>query len=210
MKQHSTIAPSVDASTPAARRALADWLRAHDYGDDFVDAILTHVARENTVDDAPDLCAEDAAAAEAVYVAAFEPVSLDSADWDEEDDHLTPDDALPLYRRRLELRFFELPDWQEQAPPAAVAPVVVPDAPDFHVTQQPGYWESLAAAGITPLPAICGGSDDVPPPYEPTPEDWAEYRRMFDRIDQVDVKPPAPNRYSPGALIAFRNAAWGV
>ena len=74
-------------------------------------------------------------------------------------------------------------------------PVVIPDAPDWHVTQLPGYRESLAASGIELVPAdgsslapISGGSDDDTPPfYEPSPADWADYHAWCDSMDRIDA-----------------------
>jgi hypothetical protein len=123
---------------------------------------------------------------DAALEAAFPPVPFDSAEWDEEDDHWTPNDAVRLYSRGFDFRFFDCPDpWDE-------SPDLIPDAPDFAITQAPGYWESLAAVGITPLPEIAGGCEP------PTAAELADLER------------PTPNRYSPDSLIAFRRAAWGV
>jgi hypothetical protein len=58
------------------------------------------------------------------------------------------------------------------------------DAPDARHAASDAYWAGLAELGISRLPAIAGGcDDDIPPPYEPTPEDWEEYRRVFDEED---------------------------
>jgi hypothetical protein len=50
------------------------------------------------------------------------------------------------------------------------------DAPD-------SAWHRMMAESIPP---VAGGS---PEPFEPSPEDWADYRRAFDEIDASD--PPA-------------------
>ena len=38
-------------------------------------------------------------------------------------------------------------------------------------------WPGRTAAVTALLPISGGALDDIPPSYEPTPEDWAEYRR---------------------------------
>jgi hypothetical protein len=59
-----------------------------------------------------------------------------------------------------------------------------PDAPDARHATGDSYWAELMAAGVMPLPPIAGGA------YEPSPEDWAEYAEMFDRIDGMGFPKP--------------------
>jgi hypothetical protein len=88
---------------------------------------------------------------DAAIEAAYPPVPYDSREWDEEDEHWTPDDATRIYSRTLELRFFDLdPTCEFPTMPA--------------------------------MPPISGGAE----PYQPTPEDWAEYHRMMDLTDRLD------------------------
>jgi hypothetical protein len=55
----------------------------------------------------------------------------------------------------------------------------IPDAPDFRITRAPGYEADLNAVGIELMP-VCGGAPDDEP-FEPTAEDWADYREMQER-----------------------------
>jgi hypothetical protein len=84
-------------------------------------------------------------------------------------------------------------DWSDQPTsdpvPVVVTPAddpsllpgefIVPDAPDFGLTRRPGYEASLNAAGIELMP-ICGGAPDADH-FEPSTEDWADYREMQER-----------------------------
>ena len=59
------------------------------------------------------------------------------------------------------------------------------------------------------IPAIAGGIGA--PPFEPSPEDWAEYRQVFDELDQVVTPPHTQSNYlSPTTLINIRRTLWGV
>lgn len=186
-----TVAPKLDPST---RLALAN-LRAHlasegDFSPKAITGIITHLMDGGDIDDAPFVRPEEVASLTEVYIRGFPEIPADDPSW-----------GSPAGREHMLNPADDV---------CALDLVELPDAPDHHVTTRPGYWEALAADGISPLPAISGGCDDVPAEYHPTPEDWEEYRRMVGDADDGDVEPAAPDRYSPAALIAFRNAAWGV
>ena len=72
---------------------------------------------------------------------------------------------------------------------------VVPPAPDEAYATGDAYWAEMMAAGIlrSPLPPIAGGSID-PEPFQPTPEDWAEYGRIFDQADAAARAGTRPDR----------------
>jgi hypothetical protein len=71
---------------------------------------------------------------------------------------------------------------------------------------EPDDMSDAESAFVDALPAVpfdspCWGSDDdldgldVPPvsggapePYQPTPQDWAEYRAHFDRVDREEIR----------------------
>jgi hypothetical protein len=83
---------------------------------------------------------------------------------------------------------YDLPEWGEPE-------VIMPDAPDFAVTQRPGYWEALAADGIgswppidgederwSRMPPIDGGADDH---FEPSEQDWKDYENWARTTDYL-------------------------
>lgn len=69
-------------------------------------------------------------------------------------------------------------------------PIEPDDAPDARVTRQPGYWESLEAAGVTRLPVLSGGSPaaewDLAAAFQPggpTETDLTEYAEWSAELD---------------------------
>jgi hypothetical protein len=180
MSQSITFSPCVE---PDALNALTTHLILEGYSPSAIDAIVGHASREGCLDGAPRLDLADVDMATEAFIGGFRPVETTDPAWGSPtgqesqynplDDVATPNDTISLDGDDL------------------VNAIDGPDAPDHHVTSRPGYWEALAVDGI--LPAISGGCDDVPPPYEPTPEDWAEYHRIFDAVDQAEVIRPRNN-----------------
>ena len=91
------------------------------------------------------------------------------------------EDNGPVCRELLQDPWFVLPEDDR----------IEPDAPDWEITQRPGYAASFAADGIMLVPAISGGSPEADV-YHPTEADWAEYRRSFDAIES-DMGFPQPH-----------------
>ena len=93
-------------------------------------------------------------------------------------------------------------------------PLGVPLPDDDHDDRTPDRaWPGRTAAVTALLPISGGALDDVPPLYGPSPEDWAEYHKVFDELDQVEPPSHTPdnvNRYSPDSLRTFRRTAWGA
>jgi hypothetical protein len=48
------------------------------------------------------------------------------------------------------------------------------------------HFDRSDAATLLTRP-ISGGCDDIPPPYEPTEQDWLEYRQHMDAVDALDA-----------------------
>ena len=140
------------------------------YGMNAIADIVHYAMDAGHVDGAPRLDPLDSDAATDAYAAGFPDVLFDDPSWDADDGHWTPNDTIGL----------DVDDLVE----------VVPDAPDWYLTQRPGYPAELAADGIeiTPstLPAICGGCDPSIPAYGPTPEDWADYEAWSRTCDYLD------------------------
>jgi hypothetical protein len=111
----------------------------------------------------------------------FEVVPYDDAAWDDDDDHITPADAVLHYQRTQVLKFFEL---HQDEPFEA-------DAPDACHATGDAYWAQMEADGIKRLPPIRGGAIDEPPvleqPYHPTEADWQEYRSWAETVDRLDA-----------------------
>jgi hypothetical protein len=147
------------ADVDHAISALDDFLRDHDYTAESRRRIADHVRTHGTLEGCMPryLDREHVETAEAVFCEALPPVPMTSSDWDVEG-YWTPSDTFRIAP----------PD------PDTFDDIDVPDAPDFAITRAAGYAESLAADGISLLP-VSGGSPDAEP-FEPTAEDWADYR----------------------------------
>ena len=184
---HQTIALSADVTpdVQAGLTALAALLCVSGYGLHARGRILDHVAREETLAGLVEsglIEPADHADAEAVYVAGMLAVPAESAEWGSPFGGESPDVALDDCWSPNDTISLDVDDLVDD----------VPDAPDWYLTQRPGYAAKLAAAGIiltpstSPLPAICGGSDDIPPPYEPSLDDWADYEAHCRTADYLD------------------------
>ena len=223
----TSITTAIDPSTRPALAALRRFLvQESTYSLNAIVAIVAHVAEHGTLGDAPFVYPPDIDALTAAYVAGFEPVEMASSAWgspqgresrhDPADDVWTPNDTIRT-SGPIEFEDDDLDHPEPEVPPPLTddeRAEVHGDAPDAHVTTRPGYWEVLGTDGITPLPTISGASLDQP--YEPTDEDWAEYRRHFDLADDdfpaalpgSDL--PVCDRHRPEALLDVRRLLWGV
>ena len=149
--------------------ALDGWLLSQDYTGRAREGIAAHIRREGELSGAVGeyLDREHAEVAEAILVESFAPVPPDSDEW-ADDGRWTPNDVF-------------------RVSPPELDDSDAPDAPDWNATRQPGYREALERDGITLLPAVSGGAPEPEPtPFEPTPEDWDDYRRDAERRDQAD------------------------
>ena len=150
---------TTDSATRTALAALRRRLMAQgDYSPQAETAIIANLASGECMDTAPYVYDADVEALTEVYIEGFPVCYPDSPEWDADPTRWEPTE----------------PDF--------------PDAPDFAATTRPGYHEELERDGVRPwppLPQISGG-EDIPVPYEPTPEDWEDYRRHCEAMDALD------------------------
>ena len=154
------------------------------YSAPAAELIASYLATEGTFEGCPDLDQADVETVTDAYETGASTVSWDDPAWDADLGLWTPSDA-----------------------------TLTLDLDDPDTTTPDEFWPGRTAAVTALLPISGGALDDVPPLYEPSPEDWAEYHKVFDELDQVEPPPHTPdnvNRYSPDSLRTFRRTAWGA
>lgn len=142
-----------------AIKSLGRWMVGRGYTACAISGAMAYVqAHGELLGASPEyLEPDDLEQATDAFIAALPPVPQSSNEWDGFG-RWTPNDVVLAIPPELE-------DFDG------------PDAPDEHITRAPGYAESLASDGITLLP-VSGGA-----PFVPSEEDWADYHRHFDAVD---------------------------
>jgi hypothetical protein len=157
---HSTTTSVPLYCNPALRpdvAALAEWLRERSYSAYAAERVLNQVAATCCLATAAYLDREDEAEATEVFIEALPEVAGDSPAWDRDDMFL--DAAL-------------LADGTHPWP--------IPTVADDDRTEP----DDFAAAALEDLDIrpVCGGSEEAEP-FEPSPEDLADYGRYSEALD---------------------------
>ena len=159
---------TIDFATEQAISTLDAWLLARSYSAVARAGIADHIRRDGDLTDCPCLDREDLEPAVEILVAGFGDVPSDDPSWDADDDCWTPSDAIAIY-------------------PPECDDIDEPDGtPDEHITLEPDYWPAMIADGILPLP-VAGGSPEPLERFEPTPQDWEDYRRDAEWRDRLEA-----------------------
>ena len=164
---------------PGVRRALVELstlLEDDHYSEHAKGRILAYTAREVTPTGYPELDPEDEHDAEMVFVAELPEVPSDSPAWDREDMAM---DAGLLAEGRHPWPVPAVGDDDRESEAEMDAAVAAHDE-----------WLS----SVPSLPPVAGGG---PEPFEPTAEDWADYRRWAEELDAREELRAAEERHNP-------------
>lgn len=124
----------------------------------WTDLVRAHVGRRDRDDHAMGVLAGDLVRS---ALARADALPDDPDDFDAAMERLEEEDPIPA---EIPENFRTPEEWDDGPFPA----------------EPPDGWEGSAAAGWASLPPIRGGS-----PFEPSPDDWADYRNHFDRAEAL-------------------------
>jgi hypothetical protein len=149
----------VSPSLSAAIGALGRHLDAAGYTPYSRDRIVAAAVASGTPTACDDLCDEDEAEANEVWVENLPEVPYSSSAWD-------ADQSVPLDVELLSMGVHPFPVADE--PPDG------PDAPDYGMSRSAALGELIRCGHISALPPISGGSPDAGS-FQPSQSDWDDY-----------------------------------
>src|SRR6185312_6133526 len=152
--------------------ALVALLMGRNYSGHAIGRVYDHVAVHGTLEGSM-VEPEDMADAESAFVDALPAIDFDSPVWGGDFDAAleADDDAMPLP---------ELPDVRDPGDWPSEAQLIAAEAPDGAIVAR-----KMIDAGVLPMPVSGGSPDDEPAPFEPSEDDWRDYREHFDRAEPV-------------------------
>jgi hypothetical protein len=145
--------------------ALVSWLLESDYSAHYIGRIFDYTAVQGTPAGCPELDPSDEYGASSVFCDALDLVPYSAEAWSFDDVFL---DARMLADGTHPLPFGPEPDG--------------PDAPDAGMSRSAALGELIRTGSVRALPPIGGGSPEAVP-FEPSPDDWADYSRWSRELE---------------------------
>lgn len=157
---------------------LRIFLRGHGYTSQAATAIVTHVVREGTIEGAPGLEPVDYEGAETVYVDGMEAICSCDPAWDEHATGQGFDDALPFAPTYIDLESL----LRAGCPPVPPGPDPTREECEAIVASWDLHHDREMARIEAERP------EPLVSEFEPSEEDWAEYRHIFDQLDREQLR----------------------